>query len=100
MSYLTQAEIADSATMTARVAQCAATQDLGDGVDPDYWTTAHRRTWAASPGWDAAWESSRASHPGQATWDPAADEAVITDQMILSQVQAMVATPPEADAEA
>ncbi len=49
MSYLTQAEIADSATMTARVAQCAATQDLGDGVDPDYWTTAHRRTWAASP---------------------------------------------------
>ena len=45
--------------------------------------------WAASPGWDAAWESALASHPDEPEYDPGADEAAITDAMILSQVQSM-----------
>jgi hypothetical protein len=86
MSYLDQSEIAANGSMLARVAQCAAQQ--GE-PDPDAWTYTHRRTWAASPGWDGAWASAQASHAGDESYDPGADEAVITDQMILSEVQAL-----------
>jgi len=86
MSYLSQAEIAGNGSMMARVAQCAAQQ--GE-ADPDAWTSTNRRTWASSPGWDDAWESAQASHAGDRSYDPGADDAVITDQMILSEVQAL-----------
>jgi hypothetical protein len=93
MSYLNQAEIAENPSMFARVAQCAAEQDI---KDPDGWTHTNRREWAAAPGWADAWASAQASHPpnpdpepGEPVYDPGADEAVITDAMILGQVQAM-----------
>lgn len=92
MSYLTQSHIASNGAMNSRVAQCAATE--GD-PDPGGWTTANQRAWAASPGWDAAWESSLASHPDDPEYDPGEDEAVITDGMILAQFQAMNPPPEE-----
>lgn len=85
MSYLTQNEIAANGSMFGRVAQAAASENFT--TDPDTWATNHRRTWAASPGWDAAWESALASHPDDPDYDPGTDEAVITDAMILSEVQ-------------
>jgi hypothetical protein len=88
MSYLGQSEIAASATMQSRVAQCATEQDIPEA---DGWTYANRREWAAAPGWADAWASAQASHPDDPDFDAGADEAVITDQMILSQVQSMVA---------
>lgn len=92
MTYLAQAAVADNQTMQQRVAQCAAEQAVNvPPQSPDQWAYENRRTWAAAPGWDAAWESALASHPGNDTYDPGHDEAVITDQMILSQVQAMAA---------
>jgi len=84
MSYLTQDEIAGNTAMLNRVAQAAAEEDK-----PDEWAYQQRRHWAAAPGWDDAWESARASHPDDEDYDPGTDEAVITDQMILSQVQGM-----------
>jgi hypothetical protein len=93
MSYLDQSEIAENLSMVHRVAQCAAQQ--GE-ADPDGWAQTNRRVWAAAPGWDAAWASAQASHPpgtpdAPAEWyDPGADEAVITDEMILSQIQSML----------
>jgi hypothetical protein len=87
MSYLTQDEIANNEAMKARVAQCAAQQLI---PDVDRWTYENRRTWAAAPGWDAAWESALVAHP-EPDYDPGSDAAVITDGMILSQVQAMMA---------
>jgi hypothetical protein len=95
MSYLTQNEIANNRTMLNRVAQAAAQENAGP--DPDRWTYDNRRDWAAAPGWDAAWESFKVAHPpveGEEPADPGLDEGVITDGMILSQVQAMI-TPPE-----
>jgi hypothetical protein len=94
MTYLDQNEIASSQTMFNRVAQCAAEQ--GEAT-PDVWTNEHRRQWAATPGWADAWASAQASHPNQSGYDPGADDAVITDGMILAQVQAMIAaeTPAE-----
>ena len=91
MSYLTQNEIANNRAMLDRVAQAAAQEDKAS--DPDRWTYENRRDWAAAPGWDAAWESSRVAHPEE-DYDPGTDEAVITDGMILSQVQAMGTPPP------
>ena len=85
MTYLTQNTISTDPAMTGRVAQAAATEGAPD--DPDSWTWQWRRTWAAAPGWDAAWESALA---GGIT-DPGADSSVITDAMILAQVQAMLA---------
>ena len=89
MSYLEQSAIASNGAMTNRVAQCATEQDIPDA---DEWASEHRREWAAAPGWDDAWASALASHPSSGNaYDPGMDEAVITDNMILSQVQAMKA---------
>lgn len=95
MSYLNQSAIAANSYMAERVSQCAAQQ--GE-PEPDTWTYENRREWAAAPGWDAAWASAEASHPppdppdpSVPNYDPGKDEAVITDAMILSQVQAMLA---------
>lgn len=86
MSYLTQSEIAANPSMHSRVAQCAATE----GTDnPDLWVQENRRAWAAAPTWDTKWESSRVTHPEE-DYDPGADEGVITDNNILSQVQGML----------
>lgn len=95
MSYLTQNEIANNRAMLDRVAQAAASEDVSS--DPDRWTYENRRDWAAAPGWSEAWESFKASHPpveGEPAADPGLDEGVITDGMILSQVQAMAPVPP------
>ena len=96
MSYLTQNEIAQNSSMQNRVAQAAISEALPDGMDADAWMIENRREWAAAPGWDAAWESAKVSHPDDpetpGTYDPGADEAVITDGQILSQIQAMLAS--------
>lgn len=86
MSYLNQAEIAEDSWMIKRVSQCATQENIEDA---DTWVLTNRRVWAAAPGWDAAWSSARASHPDDVQYNPGADEAVITDEMILSQVQLM-----------
>ena len=96
MSYLTQDAIASSSSMQHRVAQCYAGERDGSPDqmdDPDRWTFEHRREWAAAPGWDDAWEYAVNTHPAEAgtpAFDPGVQEAVITDQMILSQVQSML----------
>jgi len=87
MSYLTQSVISTNAAMFNRVAQCAATEGI---PNPTSWAAENARIWAAAPGWDAAWESALASDPDG---DPGTNEAVITDQMILSQFQSM--NPPD-----
>jgi hypothetical protein len=91
MSYLTQSTIAHNGSMTNRMSQAAAEQ--GAPGDADQWVYVNRRKWAAAPGWDAAWESAVVSHP-DVDYDPGADEGVITDSMILSQIQSMLASPP------
>jgi len=102
MGYLTQNEIANNASMMNRIAQAAAEQNIGTPVlDADRWAYDNRRDWAAAPGWDDAWESYKASHPDDGdpetpAPDPGADEGVITDGMILSQVQAMMTPEPPA----
>jgi hypothetical protein len=90
MSYLTQSTIATNTAMVNRVTQCATTEEVPNAVG---WTNEHAREWGAAPGWADAWEYAMNTHSGDPDYDPGMDEAVITDAMILSQVQAMVPPP-------
>lgn len=92
MGYLDQDRMASNTALASRVAQCAAEQDAQP--DPDSWTFNHRREWSAAPGWDDAWASALVSNEETPEYDPGTDEGVITDSMILSQVQAMLAEAP------
>jgi len=83
--YLTIATITEDGAMTRRVAACAAVE--GVQGDPTQWAYDNRFGWASAPGWAAAWDSAVA---GGIT-DPGSDPAVITDGMILSQLQSMAA---------
>jgi hypothetical protein len=87
-SYLSIASAADSYSMQRRVAACAA-QQAAPG-DPFQWTVDNKYGWASAPAWGAAWDSALASHPDDPEYDPGADPAVVTDGMILGQVQAML----------
>lgn len=80
MSYLDIANMTVSGPLMQRITACAAEQG---STTPDAWLGEHRWTLCASPGWDDAWASAvAAGNP-----DPGADEAVISDAMILSAVQ-------------
>jgi len=82
MSYKTVADMAESFSLTRRLNAGAATESI---TDPVSWVNAHRWELASSPGWDAAWNSAVAG--GDA--DPGANDAVVTDPMILAAVQAL-----------
>ena len=89
MSYKSVASMAESYSLSRRITAGAATEGI---PSPEQWTQMNRWEVAAQPGWDAAWDSAVASgNP-----DPGSDESVITDGMILSGIQAVVAanTPP------
>lgn len=82
MTYDSTADVAESGSLTRRVTACVA---LEGQESPEVWTYQNRWGWAAAPGWGEAFASAQAAgNP-----DPGADEAVITDAMILTQVQAM-----------
>ena len=84
MSYLIVSDMSADYDLTRREAACYA-QEPGADQDPTGWAQAHGLALAAQPGWDAAWSSAVAG--GNAA--PGRDEAVITDAMILSGVQAV-----------
>lgn len=88
-TYLAIANAADSHSMQRRITACAAQQNAPG--DPTQWALTNRYQWAAAPGWGAAWDSALAAHPDDPAYDPGADPAVITDAMILAQIQAMLA---------
>ena len=82
MGYLDIANMTQNGALVRRLTAAAAQE--GE-AEPEGWVQAHRWTLCAAPGWADAWGSAEAS--GVA--DPGADESVITDPMILSEVQAI-----------
>jgi hypothetical protein len=87
MSYATQSTLAADQDFLSRCTACAATQALPEGVEPYSWVQQQRWSLAASPGFDAAYESAIVAGIGRPGWD----DSVITDPMILSTVQALLA---------
>jgi len=90
MSYATVADMTDSTSLIRRLSAAAAEEQTSgavlDPTDPGAWAADHRWEIVSAPGWGDAWASAEASgNP-----DPGADESVITDGMILSQVQAVI----------
>jgi hypothetical protein len=85
--YWDIASMAVDNQLIQRVQASAAQEQPGN---PWLWTADRMLNIAAAPGWDAAWASAVASgNP-----EPGKDPAVITDGMILTQVQALVALDP------
>ncbi len=82
MAYLDIARMTESASLLGRCTAAAATE--GEGA-PEQWVNANRWTLCAAPGWADAWASAVAGDNP----DPGADPGVITDPMILSEVQAV-----------
>jgi PKD repeat protein len=107
-TYLSIAAIATDEFMVARLNTCTTQQwYLGniqidekwgtDATAPLSWVANYRHVWASSPGWAAAWDDAIAAHPGDPDYKPGQDPTVITDEMILSTVQALapLPAPPE-----
>ena len=86
MSYWDIAEMSGSPTLQRRVSAAAAQEQDGEPVQ---WMTDHMLRLAAEPGWAEAWASAVAA----GNEDPGRDAAVISDGMILSGVQALLAEP-------
>ena len=84
MSYRTQALLAVDEHIIDRVTACASTQGR---QAPQRFAYEHAWKLSAEPGWDAAY--AYALNAG--TVDPGNAESVITDGMILSAVQAIIA---------
>lgn len=95
MVYNTMVQIANSSTLTQRIAAAAATQEIEDPVG---WAQAHRWVLAAQPGWADAWAYAEDTKTIEENPDTGVREAVINESMILAAVQAIIteeATPPE-----
>lgn len=88
MSYKTVADMAESFSLNRRLTAGAAKESIDN---PQQWVALYRWELSSQPGWDAAWDSAVAG----GVVDPGSDEAVITDAMILSGVQAVVAANPD-----
>jgi hypothetical protein len=106
--YLAIAAIASDQYMNERLRACV-TQEASEGSiplgvnDAASWVSQNAYVWAASPGWGAAWESALVANAGDDAYEPGKDEAVITDEQILSAVQSLIPSAAEraqADAEA
>jgi hypothetical protein len=82
--------MAQDYALTQRITAAAAKESIDR---PDQWAQQNRWEVASQPGWDGAWESAVAG----GIENPGMNDAVITDGMILSGVQAVVAanTPPD-----
>lgn len=93
MTYLDVANMTNSGSLLRRASAAAAQEaDAGatlEPADPSEWAQDHRWELAAAPGWGDAWASAVAA----GVTDPGADEGVITDGMILSEVQKVLGAP-------
>ena len=92
MSYNDVARMAKDGHLRERIAACASTEGITD-PHPTKWADDNQWYLAGSPGWADAYAYAALS----GNEAPGRDEAVVTDGMILSAVQARIAglTPHE-----
>lgn len=85
MSYNTVADIRENAALARRITVCVSKEVPGE--DPQSWVMSRQWVLANQPGWEQAWLSAVAN----GVIDPGKREDTITDEMILSAVQAILA---------
>jgi len=90
VAYIDVATMTRDSSLMLRLSAAAAQEQTSgavlDPADPEAWAAEHRWQLAAAPGWGDAWASAVAA--GNTT--PGDDPGVITDAMILSEVQAVL----------
>lgn len=93
MSYATQSLLAVDQDFINRCSACASQEiPVGSPTNPLWYVQTYIWKLAAAPGFDAAYASAIAADVERPGWD----ESVITDGMILSATQALLAAiPPE-----
>lgn len=91
MSYSDVHAMVMDQKLRGRIASAAASEQQSGAIldenDADNWAHKHRYEMCSAPGWDDAWASAVASDNPS----PGDDPGVITDAMILSQVQTVIA---------
>ena len=89
MTYWTVALMSKDADLLDRVTACVA---IEGERDPELWTQKHKWAVAGQPGWGDSWEY--ALNVGHDPTTIGQDPSVITDQAILSAVQAINSIQP------
>jgi hypothetical protein len=96
MSYATQSLLAKDQDFIDRCSASAAKEiPMGSPTNPVEYTYANIWHLAASPGFDAAYDSAIAGGIARPGWEP----SVISDGQILSAMQALIAAVPPAPVE-
>jgi hypothetical protein len=106
-SYLAISAIANDEYMIERMYACATQQQHLGSIDvkmsnvaepfsAQEWVNQYKYVWASSPSWGEAWTYALETHTDDPDYEPGQDEAVITDGMILSTVQALAGPEPAA----
>lgn len=90
MAYSSIAEMVQSPSLSQRITGAVAVE--GE-ASPDAWTRDHIWAVVSSPGWAEAWDYARDNQTDDDNPDTGARPGVISDQMILSGVQAVRAVP-------
>jgi hypothetical protein len=86
MSYSDQALLSNDQDFLQRLAACGASEhEVPADVHPTLWASEQVWAVAAAPGFADAYASALASGVDRPGWDP----AVISDEMLLSAVQAL-----------
>jgi hypothetical protein len=95
MTFYDVSQLHQDTQFVNRIAACYAIETpLGEGENPEAWSTWHSWDIAAAPGFGDAYGFAVANgNP-----EPGKDPSVITDEQLLSAVQAVIAaeTPPAA----
>jgi hypothetical protein len=85
MAYISIVEMAGSQSLLARITAAAAAEAI---PEPSQWAQANIWQLAATPGWADAWDYARDTATDEQNPDTGKRPGVISDQMILSAVQA------------
>jgi hypothetical protein len=93
MSYTSIVEMAGSASLMGRITASAAALKV---PNPDQWIYQFIWRIAASPGWDAKWDSARSSYNINLNPDTGARTDVISDDDILASINAVLNPEPPA----
>lgn len=88
MTYHAVAEMVASQSLRERINACVA----GEGISsPEGWASSNIWKICAAPAWDDQWDYAKATYQINLNPDMGARTDVISDQDILSSVQAVVA---------
>lgn len=90
MSYGSIVDMARSASLLGRMTAAAAKERI---LNPEQWVTVNAWNLAASPSWDAKWDSAEVGLTVNGNPDLGARTDVISDADILSAVQALKPVP-------